>query len=142
MNIRLLFTSDVHGFIFPRDYKDKEEKNLGLCKLSSLIKEKRDENTILIDLGDYIQGSLLADYVYEKDNRKYFASIQNYICYDIGILGNHDFNYGKDFLKDHIKSCDHRFLASNIKENGKNFLKEYEIIEKNGIKIGIIGLTT
>lgn len=142
MNIRLLFTSDVHGFIFPRDYKDKEEKNLGLCKLSSLIKEKRDKNTILIDLGDYIQGSLLADYVCEENNRKYFAQIQNHCGYDISVLGNHDFNYGKDYLKDHIRNCNHTFLSANIKEDGKDFLKEYEIIEKEGIKVGIIGLTT
>lgn len=84
----------------------------------------------------------MADYVCEENNRKYFAQIQNHCGYDISVLGNHDFNYGKDYLKDHIRNCNHTFLSANIKEDGKDFLKEYEIIEKEGIKVGIIGLTT
>lgn len=68
MNIRLVFTSDVHGYIFPTDYISEEEKDLGLMKVSSLIKKLRmeDKDTILIDLGDYIQGSILAQYLFEK----------------------------------------------------------------------------
>lgn len=142
MEIKLLFTTDLHGYIFPTDYISKEEKNIGLSKLSTIIDEEKDENTILIDLGDYIQGSVLAEYVYESYNASYFASILNDIGYDIGVLGNHGFNYGKEYVKDFMKECRFPYLSANIKENGKNFAKEYEIIEKKGVKVGIIGLTT
>ncbi|MSS78523.1 bifunctional metallophosphatase/5'-nucleotidase [Anaerococcus sp. WCA-380-WT-2B] len=142
MKIKLLFTSDLHGYIFPTDYISKEEKNIGLSKLSTIIEEEKDENTLLIDLGDFIQGSVLAEYVYESSNISYLANILNTIGYDIGVLGNHGFNYGKDYVKKYMKSCNFPYLCANIKENGKDFAKEYEVIEKNGIKIGIIGLST
>lgn len=142
MEIKILFTSDLHGYIFPTDYISKEEKNIGLSKLSTVINEEKDENTILIDLGDYIQGSVLAEYVYESSNVSYLSNILNYIGYDIGVLGNHGFNFGKEYVKEFMKACDFPYLCANIKENGKDFCKEYEIIEKSGIRIGIIGLTT
>lgn len=142
MKLKLLFTSDIHGYILPTDYIEKEEKNIGLSKLSTLIGEERDDNTILIDLGDFIQGSVLAEYIYEIKNVSYFSEILNTIGYDVGVLGNHGFNFGKDYVKKFINQCNFPYLSANIKEDEKDFAKEYEIIEKNGIRVGIIGLST
>lgn len=146
MNIRLLFTSDVHGYIFPTDYISEGEKDLGLMKVSSLIKryKKEDPDTLVLDLGDYIQGSILAQYLFEeKNDPKFLMNIKDELAYDLQVVGNHEYNFGLDYLKRAVDSSKIPTMSANIlKEDGKPLYKPYTIIEKKGIKIGIIALTT
>lgn len=146
MKITILLTSDVHGYIFPTDYISDKEVDIGLLKISSLVKKIKQENseTILIDLGDYIQGSILAQYLFEqKNDPKFLMKIKEKLNYDLQVIGNHEYNFGLNYLKKAVESSNIPTISSNIlREDGSSVYKPYEIIEKNGIKIGIIGLTT
>lgn len=146
MKISILFTSDVHGYIFPTDYISEEKKDLGLLKISSLIKKYRhkDSDTIVIDLGDYIQGSILAQYLFEgKNDPSYLMNIKDDLSYDLQVMGNHEYNFGLDYLNRAISLSKTPTMSANILgEDGKPVYKPYTIIERKGIKIGIIALTT
>ena len=146
MKFDILVTSDVHGYIFPTDYMSDENKDLGMLKLASLIEKQRweNENTIYIDLGDYIQGSLLASYLYEKNNPTYLIDILNDLDLDLQVLGNHGFNFGKAYLKKAINRAKYPIISANIidKKTKKPMQKPYKILEIKGIKIAILGLTT
>ena len=67
--IRILSTTDLHGAIFPYGYANGRERNIGLGKISTMVRELRDENTVVLDNGDTIEGSPLTfyHYLYEGD---------------------------------------------------------------------------
>ena len=62
MNIRLVATSDVHGYVMPYSYADNGETDHGLVRLKSTVSALRNENTLVIDNGDILQGSPLLTY--------------------------------------------------------------------------------
>ena len=154
MKLVFLHSSDIHGFIFPTDYQEKNSyaAPFGLSRLSSITKQQRDkygaENVIVTDSGDCLQGSPLAAYVHESNsdaNLKAFADCYNLIEYDVRCLGNHDFNFGLSYLKKYLAYSKGTFLNSNILAEQNDlpaFGQDYIIINKNGIKVGIIGITT
>ena len=154
MKLVFLHSSDIHGFIFPTDYQKQNAYSapFGLTRLSSIIKQQRDkygaENVIVTDSGDCLQGSPLAAYVHESNNDanlKAFAAYYKQINYDARCLGNHDFNFGLSYLKKYLAYSKATFLNSNIlaeKNDLPAFGQDYIIINKNGIKVGIIGITT
>lgn len=154
MELVFLSSSDIHGYILPTDYQDKYDYNapIGLARVSAIFKAEQTrygkENVILTDTGDYLQGSPLASYVHSSKGyralAKYLAFDQA-IGYDARCLGNHDFNYGLDYLNYFLSHDASPIVNSNIlnqKTNQPAFGNGYLIIEKNGIKIGLIGLTT
>ncbi|KJY58270.1 Nucleotidase [Lactobacillus kimbladii] len=154
MKLVFLHSSDIHGFIFPTDYQKQNAYSapFGLTRLCSIIKQQRDkygaENVIVTDSGDCLQGSPLAAYVHESNNDanlKAFAAYYKQINYDARCLGNHDFNFGLSYLKKYLTYSKAPFLNSNIlakKNDLPAFGQNYIIINKNGIKVGIIGITT
>ena len=147
VTFKILQTSDVHGYIYPTSYTSGNEGSFGLAKLSTLIKQVRDDNTILIDSGDTIQGSPLT-YYHSKENKGVInplAKVLNKIGYDYVTLGNHDFNYGKDYLNEYTDHLNARILNCNLLDHTTQ--KPYrgaqeDIIEIDGVKIGLIGVTT
>lgn len=108
-HLRILSTTDLHCHIYPYDYfADKPNDTVGLSRTASLIEEIRAEagNSILVDNGDYIQGNPLGDYMaYEKgvkDGETHpVIAAMNALEFDAGTVGNHEFNYGMEFL-DHV----------------------------------------
>ncbi|HZK33072.1 MAG TPA: 5'-nucleotidase C-terminal domain-containing protein [Tissierellaceae bacterium] len=149
MTITVLGTTDVHGNIYNWSYEDgKEIDNKGFAKLYSIVKEIREENpnTILLDNGDTIQGTILTDEVYKADKaeKNPMIDVMNFMKYDAMILGNHEFNFGLDAIDKLIEQADFPILSSNIynKEDGTSYVAAHHIIEMAGIKIGVIGFTT
>lgn len=154
MKLVILHSSDIHGFIMPTDYQNQNDYSapFGLSRLKSAIEEQKrkygPENVIVTDAGDSLQGSPLAAYVHESKNNsalKKFAECYNQINYDARCLGNHDFNFGLDYLKQYLSYSKAPFVNSNIlaKKTGRPaFGQDYIIINKNGIKVGIIGIAT
>ena len=147
-NFRVLQTSDVHGYIFPRSYSSKEKMDIGLAQVSTLLKKYKTKNTIVIDTGDTIQGSPLT-YHHAKENigkENPLSKIYNYLNYDFITIGNHEFNYGINYLENYINYLDAKIINSNIIDNETNkprYGKEYEIVNyENGPKIAFIGATT
>lgn len=149
-SLTILHTSDIHGHFFPTDYRNSGDKPLGLAKLSRLIKEERNSNPnlLLIDNGDILQGTPLM-YHYAKLDRKGVhpaAKALNALEYDAAVLGNHEFNYGQDLLRQAISDSHCPWLSANIlneADGNPAFGKPYRIFElPQGIRIALLGLTT
>jgi 2',3'-cyclic-nucleotide 2'-phosphodiesterase/3'-nucleotidase len=132
--LNILFTSDTHGWLLPINYADNSKSKNGLSVLANAIKDYSKENSILIDLGDTIQGSTLM-YFHHLNREKFpnpAAQILNRLNYDYFISGNHDFNYGMDYLNDFVNKIKAKTLCANISDkNGLLFKQGYEIINKN-----------
>lgn len=149
LSITILGTTDIHGNIYNWSYEDgKETDNTGLAKLYSIVEEVREENpnTILLDNGDTIQGTILTDEVYKADKAEVnpMIDVMNFMKYDAMILGNHEFNFGLSAVDKIIEQAEFPILSSNIynKDDGSSYVDAYHIIEKAGVRIGVIGFTT
>ena len=107
VKLRILETTDLHVNIFPYDYyRDAADDTVGLARTATLVKAARAEakNSLLFDNGDLIQGSPLGDFVAYRKGMKPgdvhpMVAAMNELNYDCGTLGNHEFNYGLDFLQ-------------------------------------------
>ncbi|WP_237153686.1 bifunctional 2',3'-cyclic-nucleotide 2'-phosphodiesterase/3'-nucleotidase [Oryzibacter oryziterrae] len=157
LTVRLMATSDLHVNIFPYDYyRDKADDTVGLSKTAALIAAARAEakNAILFDNGDLIQGSPLGDYVaYEKglkDGEIHpIVAAMNELGYLCGTLGNHEFNYGLDFLGHALKGQNFPSVCANaIKADGTTLVEPTRVFKttilddagiKHTLKIGVIG---
>ena len=140
--ITVLATSDLHGRIYPHDYAtDSKDDDAGMALIQTLVKQEKanNPNTVLIDCGDTVQDNMAELF----NNEAVHPMIEglNYMEYDTWTLGNHEFNFGLDFLNKNIDNFNGAVLAANIyKEDGSRFVKPYTIIEKNGIRIAIVGM--
>lgn len=143
-NFTILATSDVHGYVYPYSYADNKEANLGLARIDTIVKKLKDENTILIDNGDCLQGSPLCFYFNNNNNNQthIMTKVLNKMGYDYLNLGNHDFNLGTKVLLRHIEQSNAPCITVNVKVNGKP-VGHYVVHEfKNGVKIGLFGVVT
>lgn len=145
--IQIIQTSDIHGYIFPYHYATMEYMAHGLAKISSLINKYKDENTVIIDSGDTIQGSPFT-YVqskYKKHLPNPLATIMNTIGYQYITIGNHEFNYGTDYLDSYVSNLDATILNCNLIDKISQipyYGVPYDIKIIDGIRVGIIGATT
>jgi len=149
-SLTVLETSDVHGNVLPINYSDNSFADCGLSALSTVINKERkiNPNTILIDNGDMLQGTALT-YFHAKINNSLnnpMIEAMNLMGYDAAVIGNHEFNYGRDYLDNAIKASNFPWLSANIinKTTGKSFTKKPYLVKTfdNGLKVGILGLTT
>ena len=150
VHINILLTSDIHGTVYPIQYRNNELAEIGLAKLVTRITQERNqhEHVIVIDNGDFIQGTpftyFYAKYMHHTNNP--MSLIANYIDYDVGVIGNHEFNYGMDVLNKFVLNANMPYLSANIiSRHTKDpyFGKPYVIkhIYPN-IKVAILGVTT
>lgn len=164
VELRIMETTDLHVNIVNYDYfTDKPTDEYGLAKTATLIKQARAEakNSLLIDNGDLIQGNPLGDYVATVDKLQEGEThpvykAMNLLGYDAGNFGNHEFNYGLDFLKTAVAGSDFPYVNANIylddqdqdPSNDKNAFTPYIILDKevtdstgakHTLKVGVIG---
>ncbi|WP_223700565.1 bifunctional metallophosphatase/5'-nucleotidase [Sutcliffiella deserti] len=148
VNITILETSDVHGNVLPINYGDNSKSDVGLAKLASLIKEerKKHENVLVIDNGDLVQGTPLTYHYVKKlqNTENPMVRVLNHLKFDAAVVGNHEFNYGMNILKNAVKDSDFPWLSANIlSETGDPFLgKPYIIKTFETVKIAVLGVTT
>ena len=149
MKITLLATSDVHGYIYPTNYATDQEQPYGYAKIASRIKQIRETSPdplYVIDNGDFIQGSPFSYYLAKQQDHHVseLTNVLNEMDVDASILGNHEFNYGLSYLEQAITSYHHPVLSANIltSKGDPYFGQPYVMIEKQGIKVAILGLTT
>jgi len=144
--IQILATSDIHGYIMPTTFRNEQNEALGLAKLASIIQEKRlAGSTLLLDNGDFIQGSPMTFYhqKFQAHLPNPFIQVANALQYDAMVFGNHEFNYGLPTLQSIINQSDFPWLGANIlTEDGRPLTKPYIIKEIEGIRIGVLGVTT
>ncbi len=164
-HLRIMETTDIHVHVFPYDYyADKPRDTVGLSRTASIINDIRSEatNSILVDNGDFLQGNPMGDYIaYERgmkagDSHPIITAF-NTVGYDAATLGNHEFNYGLEFLDKALAGADFPVVLANIaKKKGasprddETLVKPYAILDreiemgdgsKHPIKIGVIGFT-
>ncbi len=162
--LRLLETTDVHGHLLAYDYaSDTKVDGFGLEKVAGHIKKMRAEatNTFLFENGDFLQGSPLTDITIRPENGwsgpNPVVTAMNHLKYDAATLGNHDFNFGLDWLQTALKEAAFPVICANImtQKHSTDPTKDvtlfppYQILDcaltDNGgntqrIRIGIIGL--
>ena len=159
VSLRILGTSDLHtNFVNYDYYQDKESNSLGLAKTGVLIEQARAENanTLLFDNGDLIQGTPLGSYTANvdklEDGEKHpaYAALEA-LDFDGTTLGNHEFNYGLDYLDEVMDDAEFPVLNANVydAETNKNRFTPYEIIDKEVVdgrgkktmvQVGVIGV--
>ena len=162
-HLRIMETTDLHVHVFPYDYySDKPVDTVGLARTAARIKEVRDEstNSLLIDNGDFLQGNPVGDYIaYERGMKEGdihpIIAAMNTLGFDGSTLGNHEFNYGLDFLTKTLFGANFPVVCANVSLDlgsapgkGKTLLKPYVILDRtvtdgagtvHPIRIGLIG---
>ncbi|ATF94359.1 2',3'-cyclic-nucleotide 2'-phosphodiesterase/3'-nucleotidase precursor [Cedecea neteri] len=157
VDLRIMETTDLHSNMMDFDYyKDTPTEKFGLVRTASLINAARGEvtNSVLVDNGDIIQGSPLGDYAAAKglkagEIHPVYKAL-NTLDYTVGNLGNHEFNYGLDFLHKALAGAKFPYVNANIidvKTQKPMFtpylIKETEVKDKDGksqtLRIGYIG---
>uniref|UniRef100_A0A896T7K9 5-nucleotidase/23-cyclic phosphodiesterase related esterase n=2 Tax=Lactococcus lactis subsp. cremoris TaxID=1359 RepID=A0A896T7K9_LACLC len=153
MKIRILETSDLHGFVLPTNFTEKDmDLPFSIAKARTKMdeltssSEQKGEIVIKIENGDILQGSALAYYLAKKakEGIKDLVNVTNSFGYDVGLLGNHEFNYGLEYLETYVKQVNYPILTANVldKKGQPAFGPTYQIIERQGVKIGIVGFLT
>lgn len=157
VDLRIIETTDLHGNMMNFDYfKDQPVDTFGLVKTANLIHQTRSEvkNSVLVDNGDLIQGSPMADYALNKglkdgDIHPVYKAM-NTLNYVVGNIGNHEFNFGLDYLQKSLSGAKFPYVNANVYDakTGKPYFQQYIIIDtpvvdRDGnqqiIKIGYIG---
>ncbi|MER1974789.1 bifunctional 2',3'-cyclic-nucleotide 2'-phosphodiesterase/3'-nucleotidase [Pseudocitrobacter faecalis] len=157
VDLRIMETTDLHSNMMDFDYyKDAATEKFGLVRTASLINAARAEaaNSVLVDNGDVIQGSPMGDYAAAKglkagDIHPVYKAM-NTLDYVVGNLGNHEFNYGLDFLHKAIAGAKFPYINANIidvKSKKPLFtpylIKETTVKDNDGathtLRIGYIG---
>ena len=149
VNIKILGTSDIHGRVVPWSYgADVEDKSGSYAQIATYVKDvrKNNKNVVLVDVCDAIQDNQVD--VFAKDKKYYkdhpIPKVLNEMKYDVFVLGNHEFNFGMKALDEILKDIKAKKLTANFyyKKNDKRYIDATTIIEKDGVKLGIIGLST
>ena len=142
-DIVVIYTNDIHTYIKNRDINDeKKAKNLSYSALSALKEEvaAQGKEVILVDAGDHIQGTAYGD----MDKGATIIQMMNETGYDIATIGNHEFDYGIARIFELVNKAEFTYLSCNFykTDDGKLVLPAYEIVEKGGLKIAFIGIST
>lgn len=156
--LRLIATSDLHMHVRPYDYfEDREDESVGLAALAPLITQARTEHAccLLVDNGDFLQGAPLGDVAaqdFAEGARRINPVIaaMNAIGYDAATLGNHEFNYGLDYLDHALGQARFPILSANLKRtDGSAYVPATTMITRSlaggsdgdaALRIGLIGL--
>ena len=157
VDLRIVATTDIHSFLTDFDYyKDAPTEKFGFTRAASLIRQARQEvkNSVLVDNGDLIQGNPIADYQaakgYKEGKPNPAVDCLNAMHYEVGTLGNHEFNYGLDYLADAIKQAKFPIINANVVKVGTEepyftpyVIQTKEVVDSQGkthkLNIGYIG---
>lgn len=142
--MRVIYTSDLHSYLFPTDYCSVGERNIGYYRI--IESYKKDEDTVVIDCGDNLQGSVLSKYVMDKKLFHPFpqAKALKEGRVDFLVPGNHDFNYGYDIFKEFFSQTGGKILASNLVDTsgGLDIIPHAVVKDSTGLRVGFTGVIT
>lgn len=149
VELRIIETSDVHGCFFPYDFINRKPKGGTLARVSSYVRTLREQygkNVILLDNGDILQGQPTCYYCnYVKTNiPNVAAEVINYMEYDAETIGNHDVETGHPVYDKWKRELKCPLLAANVIDasSGQPYFEPYSIIERDGVKIAVLGMLT
>ena len=138
--LTIYFTSDTHGYLYPTDFCSEQPRPMGLLSMSF----PKDENTLVIDGGDSIQGSPLTYYCYSEGKPLPVAPVFNRLGADYVTLGNHDFNHGPEVLSGYLNALDAKCLCANVAdaEGRLPVFPSAVHVLGNGLRVGLVGVVT
>lgn len=159
VRLRLIETTDLHLHLMPYDYySDRPASGLGLVEASVMIEQARREvsNTLLFDNGDFLQGTPVGDCLafgrgFREGDVHPMMAAMNALGYDALTLGNHEFNFGLDFLMKSMAGAKFPVVSANIHRSPdlrNPLVAPYVILDRHlvdgagqahAIKIGVIG---
>ena len=146
-HIKIVCTSDVHGHLFPYDFITGDTIGGSLARVSNYLKQLRQqgENVIYLDNGDILQGTPVS-YCYNTyaiGQTHVVAEALNYLQCDAVVLGNNEIEPGGPTYQRYADDLECKVIGGNIMFKGTEtpFLPPYTIVEREGVKIAIIGLT-
>jgi len=149
VTLRLIETSDVHGAFFPYNFTERRPMQGTMARVSSYLKRQRKsygDRIILLDNGDILQGQPTCYYTnYVKtDAPNIAAEVVNYLQYDAQNFGNHDVETGHAVYDKWVSEIKCPVLGANIidTKTGKPYVKPYTIIEREGVRVAILGMLT
>ncbi|QKS70383.1 S-layer homology domain-containing protein [Paenalkalicoccus suaedae] len=151
----LITSADLHGYIMPYDYRTNEYTEHGIATLHTLVKQLQEtrEQTLFVDNGDFIQGSDLAEYEavtnpIEPGQKPAVVRAMEVLGVDVSVVGNHEFNFGLDFLANTIEVAEFPILAANVYDEATDEraytpyeLFSYDIGAEEELTVGVMGLT-
>src|SRR5436190_7190283 len=150
-HVVILSTTDMHGRVFPIDYYTNKYDNVGIAKVATLVKEarKNDPDLLLLDSGDTIQGTPL-EYFHNKRNNTPpdpMMLAMNALHYDAMAVGNHEYNFGLPVLDKARAEAQFPWLSANtyetqVRGDQSNYYTPYIVKEVQGVRVGVLGLTT
>jgi len=149
INVNIMVTSDVHGRYFSYDFVENAPRTNSLSSVHqyvSLARTVPGNNIILLDNGDFIQGtpeSYYANFL-DRSRRNLTSRIMNLMRYDAATVGNHDIEAGPDMYNRLKREFRFPYLGANVintETNSPHFVP-YTIISRQGVRIAVIGLST
>lgn len=149
VKLKIVETSDVHGNFYPYDFVRRQPSAGSLARVYTWVQQERrrfGDNLILLDNGDILQGQPSAYYYNYIDtvSPHLTAEMLNFMAYDAGNMGNHDIETGRAVFDRWIGDCRFPVLGANILDTatGKAHLKPYVVLEREGVKIAVLGMIT
>ena len=149
VSLKIVHTSDVHGSFFMRDYVNNHAVRGSLSRVYAYVQSLRKaygDRLLLMDGGDILQGSPVVYYsnFVASSGKNLAAEIMNYMAYDVGAMGNHDIETGHAVYDRWTAACRFPVLGANIIETatGKTHLSPYQVLERDGVKIVVLGMIT
>lgn len=149
VKLKLIETSDIHGNFFPYNFITQQDWKGSFARVHSYAQQERQtygDNLLLMDNGDILQGQPSAYYYNFMDtvSTHITAAMMNYMGFVVGNMGNHDVEAGHAVYDRWISQCQFPVLGANIIQvsDEQPYLKPYEIIEREGVKIAVLGMIT
>lgn len=149
VKLKLIETSDIHGNFFPYNFITQQDWKGSFARVHSYAQQERQtygDNLLLMDNGDILQGQPSAYYYNFMDtvSTHITAAMMNYMGFVVGNMGNHDVEAGHAVYDRWISQCQFPVLGANIirTSDEQPYLKPYEIIEREGVKIAVLGMIT
>lgn len=149
VKLKIIETSDVHGNYYPYDFIHRHEAAGSLARVHALVQKEREvykDNLILLDNGDILQGQPTVYYYNYIDtvSPHLAAEMMNFMGYDAGNMGNHDVETGNAVFDRWSSDCRFPILGANIIETatGETHFKPYEVLERDGVKVVVLGMIT
>ncbi len=163
-HLRIMETTDLHVAVLPYDYyADRQNETMGLARTASLIEDLRAgaRNAMLVDNGDFLQGNPMGDFAAYRQGLRDggihpIVKAMNALDYACSTLGNHEFNYGLDFMFQVLGGATFPVVCANLTRGSLAadpcrddlFLKPYTIVRKmlrdgagrsRTVRVGLIG---
>jgi len=149
MELRVVETSDMHGSFFPYDFLNHRPKAGSTARVSSYVNALRQQygdRLLLFDNGDILQGQPLSYFsnFIDTTDVNIAAQVVNYLRYDAQTIGNHDIEPGHKVYDKWMSEVKCPVLGANIidTKTGQPYAKPYAIIERNGVRIAVLGMLT